>query len=486
MKKITIMVILFGFFVFQLFGAGRTESGRDFGQSSIEDGRFVAPAVIDAYAFINDYTFPFAANENEDLSIFVKLEKERILTVGGNVNLFIGLRVNERDFFERREGNYIVFIHNPEILFRTEWEKAFIAVLSRIRESMHSDAIFGIFNPHQNKIMHITDIASIQAILDTLKPTRKIHDVSIILERSFRAMEAIENSYDTRLLWVTDSDLLRGTNAARNRQYFDFLMRLQTQNRISFSYLGYGEVPNWAAMNVYLKNVGGNSYYIHSHEELEDIIWDDFERFVHPTIENIRINVSLMPWVTESRFDFRSEWYPLVNFRPTASFYTHTRSNEILSMDFGTHRIFQYYLTLGSIISTQENLFYRDIARDGNTPLGFVAVQYYSFREGRTIYRSFPLVIRYTEDFAEYTAHFNHYVRKFTILQNTGFILKEISQLVSRREFFNAILLVNSQINLLERILEENYDEMIANDILTLRLNRDLLMNQARSLNLIR
>jgi hypothetical protein len=39
-------------------------------------------------------------------------------------------------------------------------------------------------------------------------------------------------------------------------------------------------------------------------------------------IENIKINVSLMPWVTEARFDYRSEWYPATNFRPITNYYT--------------------------------------------------------------------------------------------------------------------------------------------------------------------
>ena len=155
-------------------------------------------------------------------------------------------------------------------------------------------------------------------------------------------------------------------------------------------------------------------------------------------------------------------------------------------MDADDHRIFQYYLRLGAINATEGNAFFRDTVTDANVPIGFVTVQYYSYRQGRTIYQAFPLTVRYTEDYDNYNAHFNHTVRKFTVLQNTGFILKELSNLVNRRDYFTAILLVNSQINLLEGFLAEYHDEMIESDILTLRLNRDLLMEQARSLNLIR
>jgi len=489
MKKSIISGLCLLFLIYvapNVFAGGAQQSGRDMGQDSIEGGQFAGAQSVDAYAFINDYDFPFETNTNEDLSVFVRLENERALTIGSNLNLFVGLRVNERDFFERNEGNYIVFIHNPEILLREDWEKSFADVLGRIFLSMQSDAVFGIFNPFADEIMVIQNINSIQNILNEIKQTRKVFNSSNILEQSFRFMEAIDNDLNTRFLWVTDSDLLRGSTSESDIQYFNFLMRLQSQNRISFSYLGYGEVPNWTTMNNALRNVGGNTYYINSPAELEDIIWEDFEKYIHPTISNIRMNLTIYPWVTEARFDYRSEWYPLVNFRPTTDFYTHTRSNEILNMDFDDHRIYQYYLRLGAISATEANVFFRDTVKDGNIPIGFVTVQYYSFNEGRTIYRSYPLVVRYTEDYDEYALHFNHEVRKFTILQNTAFILNELSQLINRRDYFTAILLVNSQINLLEAFLQEEYDEMIEKDIESLRLNRNLLMDQARSLNLIR
>jgi len=74
-------------------------------------------------------------------------------------------------------------------------------------------------------------------------------------------MEAIDNNYNTRFLWITDSDLLRSNNATREREYFDFLIKLQSQNDISFSYLGYGEVPNWATNSF---NGAGKEPTIHS------------------------------------------------------------------------------------------------------------------------------------------------------------------------------------------------------------------------------
>jgi hypothetical protein len=343
MKKY-MLVLLIGFAAFAVFAGGKADSGRDSGLDTIEAGKFINPETVDAYAYINDYIFPYEISRNDDLSIFVKLEKEKILTIGDKFNLFIGLHVNNKDYFKRNEGNYIVFIHNPEILLRTEWRNSFASALDKIRQSQKTDAVLGIFNPANNEIINISTVNSIQAALTQIQTTRKVYNMDTLLDQSFKNMDVIQNNYNTRFLWITDSDLLKSSNSTRERQYFDYLMKLQSQNKISFSYLGYGEMPNWAVMNQSLKNVGGNSYYINSNQELEEKIWDDYDRFVYPTIENIKVNVSLMPWITEARFDYRTEWYPANNFMPVTNYYTHTLRNEIKNMDSGEHKIFLYYL----------------------------------------------------------------------------------------------------------------------------------------------
>jgi hypothetical protein len=485
MKKI-ILVLSFVCIPFLLYAAGSTESGRDTNLNTVEAGQFISPAMVDAYEYINDYDFPYKTNMNDDLSIYVKLEKGQVLSIGDNFNLLIGLKVNEQSHFKRNEGNYILFIHNPGLLLQQEWRNSVISVLRRIRKAQNSDAVLGIFNSATNEIINITDNDAIMDALKQIQDTRKIYAIDAILDQSFKCMEAIGNNYNTRFLWITDSDLLRSNNAAREREYFDFLIKLQSQNDISFSYLGYGEVPNWATMNQSLKNAGGKSYYINSAAELEDKIWDDYDRFVFPAIKNIKVNVTLNSWITETRFDYRNEWYPVSNFTPVNANYTHTRSNTMKNMDMDESRIFQYYLRIGAENTTASNQYYREISSNRNVPVGFVSVEYYSYNEGKTKYYVFPLQVAYTDDYDSYLSQFEPSVRKFTILQNTAFILKELSNLVNQRQYYTAILLVDSQIKLLEGFLKEKPDNEISGDIETLARNKTLLMEQARSLQYIR
>jgi hypothetical protein len=168
MKK-CLTVLLIGFAVFSAFAGGQTDSGRDSSLNTIEAGKFVDPGTVDAYSYINDYIFPYEINKNDDLLIFVKLEKEKILTIGDRFNLLIGLHVNNKDYFKRNEGNYIVFIHNPEILLRTEWKNSFASILSKIRQAQQTDAVLGIFNPAKNEIIDIPTVNSIQAALTQIQ-----------------------------------------------------------------------------------------------------------------------------------------------------------------------------------------------------------------------------------------------------------------------------------------------------------------------------
>ena len=119
-------------------------------------------------------------------------------------------------------------------------------------------------------------------------------------------------------------------------------------------------------------------------------------------------------------------------------------------MDIEEHRIFQYYLRISAENTTASNQYYREISSDRNVPVGFVSVEYYSYNEGKTKYRVFPLQVEYTDDYDSYLSQIEPSVRKFTILQNTAFILKELSNLVNQRQYYTAILLVDSQIRLLE------------------------------------
>ena len=156
MKYIAV-ILIFVFIPCTIFAAGRAEADRDTNTATIEGSQFVNPAMVDAYEYINDYVFPYETDTTGDLSVFVNLEKKQVLSIGDNFNLLIGLKVNDQRYFTRNEGNFILFIHNPNILLQPQWRNSITAVLRRIRQAQQSGAILGIFNSATNEIIEITD-----------------------------------------------------------------------------------------------------------------------------------------------------------------------------------------------------------------------------------------------------------------------------------------------------------------------------------------
>jgi len=59
-------------------------------------------------------------------------------------------------------------------------------------------------------------------------------------------------------------------------------------------------------------------------------------------------------------------------------------------------------------------------------PVGFVSIEYYSYNEGKTKYRVFPLQVAYTDDYDSYISQIEPSVRKFTILTEYGFYSERI------------------------------------------------------------
>jgi hypothetical protein len=484
------------FWAIPVFSGGKTESGRDSSFSRVEVGQVVDPVKIDVTSSLNDFPFPYTMNAQEDMSVFVTLEKNAILTRGDSFNLLVGLKVNNKAFFNKQEGNYIVHIHNPALLRQKAWKNAITKALTAIRQSQESTAVLGIYDPATTSIIEIPTVESIPNVLSRIEHNRKTFPLDTMLNHILTGIESLPHDYAARLVWISDADLLK---TDRDIRIFNFFISLYAQHTISFSYFGYFEtpehtdtpswwklrkerqrynaIPDWAFMNDPLIHNEGNSYFIQTLEELEETILDDYDRFVYPTVGNIKITLALKPWISQQGFDFRPSWYPLENFRPLGDYYQHTYNlrRTIKNMDYDEHRLFLFYLAIGLDTWTEEqpSLNHKDAVL-----VGFCSVEYDSYKERKTIYKTYPLQVKYTEDYSVYYNNTNAVVSKYTILQNTGFILQELSQLVNRGDYYTAILLADSQIRNLEPY---RGDIKIDEDIETLKKHRDLLLDKQRS-----
>ena len=485
MKSSTIFLLLLFLFSGLLFAGSQSESGRESGFESIAGGQFINPDEIDAESYLEDFTFDYKARPGQDLSIFVEIENEFILTRGGRLNLQIGLRTNSKSFYPKQNMNYILFIHNPGLLRYDEALSELSGALAKIKKDMDPGDKLGLYSVKDKKIHLIETESSIGQVLDEIKTNIKVYKNDDILTEALKAMNEIPNEYPRRFLWITDEDLVKDQSDAG---IFSFSLKLYSQNKTSFSYLGYGEESLWATINTYLRDAGGSSYYVKDYSGLEATIMEDYSNFSHPTVEDIRINLSIYPYIQALQNDYRVTWYPsLSDFRPNYRFYNRPINYHFIkNMDYDTHKIFIHYLCVGAQNIILMNEFLRDKGYDKTIPIGMVSVEYYSNLHKEYRYVSEEINITYTDTWNEQEDHINPIVRKFTLIQNTPFILKEISQIVSQnRDYFTAILLVDNQINRLSDLESIYKDKEIGRDIENLMKYKELLMGQARSLNYI-
>jgi len=472
----------------QVFAGGQKESGREAAFDSVESGQFINPAQIDALSYLDEFPTEVTADPQKDLTISVELEKPLVLARGDRFNLQITLATNADTFYPMRGVNYIVYFHNPGLLLYPDVTRTIVSALSDIRSSMGVSGLLCLYSAGDRKLMPVGAIKDIAPALDALAHQKKQYQNDAVLGGAFEAIATIDNDNPARFVWVTDDDLLKNANDTR---VFTFSMKLYAQNRTSFAYVGYGEKPAWATMNASLLDVGGSSYYVEEQAGIAETLRDDYRAFARPTVEDVRITLAIYPWISALQNDYREEWYPAAKaLRPTASFYDRpATAHYVKSMDYGEHKTFLHYLGIDAqnLLLARNFYFFNENGLRDTIPVGLLSVEYWSHtaRERRLVTKE--LTVTYTRNWSEYEARISPVVQRSTVLQNTPYILKELSVLVSQtRDYHTAILLVDNQIGRLRAVARAAGDQMVSEEIENLVKYKDLLLKQARSLNYIR
>lgn len=479
--------------------AQKSESGRTGAYSGVDSGQFTAPLKIDDSIVINDYPFPWEIENNEDLSVFARLEKNVLLREGGSFNLLVGVKANDREFFKKQEGNYIVYIHNPSRFLNHEQKTALVSVLSKIQRSMGNGSVCALFSPTSGLIV-VSSPSDIQDGLERVREDRKNYTGDIILKEAHEALRTLNGP--SRLVWVSGESLF---SSAQDSRVFDFYLRLYDLYRIGFSYMGffenrtpadfnsrsgrrrekqrYAALPDWQSINGVLRNSGGASRYLQNTRDLEESLWEDYDRFTHPAVRDLKIRITLMPWISirpgDNGMDLPNPYYN--GYDPRSNL-----EQSIPAMDYGDHRMSFCYLHIENPNRLFLDPVFGSLPPDGPVPVGSCSVEYYSTSRGERVYKYIPLSIRFTGDYQEYLNAGDEIVSRYSILQNTAFILENLGALADRGDYYAALLWVERQVLILENQYNRigNKDDplsiMIAEDIETLKKNRDLLTRSRR------
>jgi hypothetical protein len=126
------------------------------------------------------------------------------------------------------------------------------------------------------------------------------------------------------------------------------------------------------------------------------------------------------------------------------------------------------------------------VDRNGRFLIGTVFVRYTLAATGEIRYTEAPVSLQYTGSFGTSDRSANRYVLADALIQNTPLVLKETAEMVNKsKNHLTAMELVQTQKLLLETIREVRQDKAVDEDIEMLQSTYQLLLDQARTLNLI-
>ena len=116
-----------------MFALNHKESGRESVTAILATDTIPASSKVDTKAYLDDFAFPYRAQKQNPLSFFVHSSQSDVLLNGDNIVLQVGLRANNKDFFESetfKQGMLMSAIKRPKIIIKTKKEKIDISDIS--------------------------------------------------------------------------------------------------------------------------------------------------------------------------------------------------------------------------------------------------------------------------------------------------------------------------------------------------------------------
>jgi hypothetical protein len=461
------------------FAGGEAESGRGNAIDDIGEGQLISFDTIDSEAYLSEFAFERETERGELLSAWVELEATSVLNCGELLALRIALRTAPADQFPEAEGSYVFFFQDPGLLGELSVRRG---VAQLIDGNPRLD--YHLYDPDEQSLRAVEDGASFQRVAQTLSRAQKRYDNQRLLHELLDTASDELEGERRHVIWVTDENVVETSQDAR---MFSFSVNLLGGADISFSYLGYGEVPSWQILNDSLGVNNGNSYFADDTDEILEKIEDDIGYFAVPAVEDVSVVLRWSGHVSTQATYYPSRHYRSVsgfsarfnNGRPTAGHYRG-------GMNYDEIQRFIHYVRVPATITMTELGEDNPVDRRGRYQIGTVFLWYTIEATGERRYEELPIAIQYTDSLETEAASHNEYVLADTIIQNTPLVLKEVAWLInSQRNYLTSLELLQAQTLLLTDIRSVREDEAIDEDIEMLNATYDLLFEQARTLNLI-
>ena len=452
MKKIIFLFAIF-FLVTNIFALDHKESGRESVTAILATDTIPASSKVDTKAYLDDFAFPYRAQKQNPLSFFVHSSQSDVLLNGDDIVLQVGLRANNKDFFESRDVNYLIYINNPSFVASDRGKSLFTNALKRMLEVKTPDSCICLYSNYDGLLKYVTSPNDIAPILNQIGSEVKPTDVAKTLMQIGKSVEINSNGLPWRIMCVSDDDMFK-SEAVRNAFLYIPRMYNLNYNDISFSYIGYGIVSDWPLINTIFDQEDGNIYYEKTYKALENRIFSDFDKFSHYGLENIVVKISYYPWVVGKDLEV-----------------------SIPSMECDGHKIILDSVSLPSItkIPSDENFNSSFKNDDGSYKTALVSVSYVYGKEKTPVYKTDTISIKYTDNPSDVESSKNAVVEQSIVLSNTGKIFSQLETLCNSGNYILALDLINAQIQALEKIQENSKDKQVEVEIQNLKKAQTLI-----------
>jgi hypothetical protein len=478
MKKLLLLTAVFMAGAGGVFAGGEAETGRSAAAEQVTEGQLLPVGAIDPGNYLSDFASDVSNTGSEPLVVRVDLLHDRVWEQGAQTAFRILLAVNEQSFFSSTPGLFVAFFQNPELLRDT----AFVGELAVLVER-YSGLDIRIFDPTAKVLYPVSNSGELMLAVSKLRNQQKIYDQNALIQRALDALSAADRRR-SHLLWVSDENI---AERPADLTFFNLAIELFAGAHTTFSYLAYGELPDWPSINEALMKRNGNSYYADSTAGIPAKIQKDLGFFHRPAVENIEVRIDLCRLVRENNSFYPYTYYgTLPGFGPRI-FNNRPRSFHTLGgMNYGEVKRYIHYVYLPSLLDLIEAETPTPLLADRTLTVGRVFVRYYLPASDRWVYLQQDLKVEYVKADQAGAVRVDPNVKLDVIIQNTPLVLLEAAQMVnSNRNYLLALKLIQAQTALLSDLKAARPDEAIDEDLKMLHEYYTIVLDHAKAVNLL-
>lgn len=445
MKQKIIFSIMFLLLGYSLFSYASAESGRDSAMDLVDSSSYVSSSYIDLDSILDDYTYPYIIDTNESITFNIAASYESYMEIGGPLSVQVSFKTNEYEYFKDVDFNYIIYINNIELIEDKAYLNSIKASLIELLNKKSSSSNILVYLKKDNKAINIkskTDITNLIKVLpaQTNKNiTDSFREAKKDLENLIKSVS--DNNLPNKFFWVFDKPIAKSQKDIND--IFSIIAGLGNYNT-EVSFCGNSENFRAGTVKKIVDQFGGNSYYFEDPNDLKDTLTEDYNFYRRPAISDLKIEI----------YDLSDN--PRI-----------IKDIKINSMGSGEHHTY---------LSTV-NIPYKKYV-NSNTKIykgTLVKIEYFDRKAAKKRYYSEYVEIEYTDELnSQYNTEDKWVIRNRTI-QDTYNLVIGVSNDLRNNWYSNALLKLENQIEVLEKLNTSHQDKLIEEDIELLRKYKKLI-----------